>query len=30
MFADVAMAGELDPLFAFSQACWSELKLGRP
>ena len=30
LFADIIAAGELDPLFAFSNACRQELKLARP
>ena len=30
LFADITAAGELDPLFAFSNACRQELKLARP
>jgi len=30
LFADIATAGELDPLCAFSLACREELKLARP
>lgn len=30
LFADIATAGELDPLCAFSRACREELKLARP
>ena len=30
LFADITAAGELDPLFAFSDACRQELKLARP
>lgn len=29
LFADIARAGELDPLYAFSQACREELRLVR-
>jgi hypothetical protein len=30
LFADITAAGELDPLFAFSNACRQDLKLARP
>ena len=30
LFADITAAGELGPLFAFSDACRQELKLARP
>ena len=30
LFADIAPAGELDPLFAFSKACRDELQVARP
>jgi hypothetical protein len=30
LFADITAAGELDPLFAFSNACRQELKLAPP